>query len=146
MDAESWKWVWLATAAVFFVGEMVMPGSFFLLPFAIGAGLSTIAGFAGVETWIQWAIFVTASGVAFLALRPLATSANADTSDEGIGAKRLVGSHATAVDLISGDNGLVRFEAEDWRAISDDGSRIAAGTPVIIVEVRGTRVVVRRAG
>jgi membrane protein implicated in regulation of membrane protease activity len=39
-------------------------------------------------------------------------------------------------------SGLVRVGREDWRAQSLDGSAIAAGAVVRIVEVRGTRVVV----
>jgi membrane protein implicated in regulation of membrane protease activity len=144
MDSpESWKWIWLATAAVFFVGEMATPGSFFLLPFAIGGAVAAAAGFAGTEVWVQWALFVGVSVAAFLAMRPLAKRLDANVDDSGIGVKRMVGGVATTIATISGDVGSIKFESEEWRAVSEDGSTIPAGTAVTIVEVRGTRAVVR---
>ena len=36
MDPEVWRWIWLATAATFIIGE-IATAAFFLLPFGVGA-------------------------------------------------------------------------------------------------------------
>ena len=45
MDPEVWRWIWLATAATFIVGEIAMTGAFFLLPFGVGAAAATAVAF-----------------------------------------------------------------------------------------------------
>lgn len=143
MEAETWQWIWLGTAAVFLIGEMATPGSFFMLPFAVGAGGATVAAFAGANAGIQWGIFLGLSVASFLALRPLARRLDLEGTDDGIGAKRLVGASARTVEAVTGDDGIIRVDAEEWRAVSEDGAAIPAGAEVTIIDVRGTRAVVR---
>ena len=40
-------------------------------------------------------------------------------------------------------SGMVRVDAEEWRAISEDGSVIAKDTVVEVLRIDGTRLVVR---
>lgn len=144
MDSpELWRWIWLVTAAVFAAGEIATAG-FFMLPFAIGAAVASVLGFAGVEVAVQWVAFALVSGAGFLALRPVARRLDLDEPTEGIGSRRLIGEPATVIDAIPGsdDLGLVRVHREEWRAQSGDGSPIDAGAHVKVVEVRGTRVIV----
>ena len=50
MDSpEQWRWLWLVAAAVFAIGEMATPGSFFLAPFAVGAFVASLLAFVVVE-------------------------------------------------------------------------------------------------
>ena len=87
MDSpESWRWIWLIAAVVFGIGEMTTAGSFFLLPFALGAGLASILAFAGAGIAFQWAAFVGVSLSALLALRPIARRLDSDSvATDGIG-------------------------------------------------------------
>jgi len=143
-DPEQLRWVWLVGTVVFLLGEMFSPGSFFLLPFAIGAALATVLAFAGVDLVWQLVAFGGVS-MAFLAgLRPLAHRLDRAAPTQGIGAKRLIGEIGTVLDALDGhgDHGQVRVHREEWRAETVDGSPVAVGTRVRIVEVRGTRVVV----
>ena len=146
-DPEFWRWVWLFTAVVFLMGEMLNPGSFFLLPFAIGAFVAALLAFLGVDVGWEWAAFVLISIVSALGLRPLAHRLDRDESVDGIGARRLIGQPGTVIEPIEGpaDLGMVRINQEEWRALSVDDNPVGAGTAVTIVEVRGTRVVVRPA-
>ena len=66
-DPEQWRWVWMVAAVVFLVGEMASPGSFFLLPFAVGAGIAAILAFADVDLVWQWLAFVGLSAAFFAA-------------------------------------------------------------------------------
>ena len=145
MDSpEQWRWVWIIAAAVFAVGEMTTPGSFFLAPFAVGALVAAILAFAGVSVAVEWIVFLAVSVVTLAALRPLARRLDRSALDHGVGARRLAGNRATVVRDIPGASelGMVRVDREEWRAQSADGTPIAAGTTVRIADVQGTRVIV----
>jgi membrane protein implicated in regulation of membrane protease activity len=123
---------------------MFSPGSFFLLPFAIGAGVAAILAFADQDPLWQWVAFVGTSVAFFAALRPLARRLDVDTPTAGIGARRLIGEVGTVIEAIDGhgDTGQVRIHREEWGAVSVDDTAIDTGTRVRVVEVKGTRVVV----
>jgi membrane protein implicated in regulation of membrane protease activity len=141
---EEWRWVWLIATAVFAIGEMASPGSFFLAPFALGAFVASILAFAGVSVGVEWVVFLAVSIATLAALRPVARRLDRNALDHGVGARRLVGSRATVLEDIPGDSelGMVRVDREKWRAQSTDGAPIPAGTVVRVAEVQGTRVIV----
>ncbi len=143
-DPEQWRWIWMIAAFVFLVGEMLSPGSFFLLPFAVGAGVAAVLAFADVDLVWQWVAFVGISAAFVAGLRPLARRLDTGAAADGIGARRLIGEVGTILEAVDdrGDHGQVRIQREEWRAESVDGTPIAEGTRVRVVEVRGTRVVV----
>jgi membrane protein implicated in regulation of membrane protease activity len=144
MDSpEVWRWIWLVTATAFALGEIATTG-FFMLPVAIGAGAAAILAFLGVSVAVQWVAFVVVSAGCFFALRPIARRLDEGEPTEGIGSKRLIGEIGTVLETIPGDDdlGLIRVHREEWRAQSGDGSPIAGGDRVRVVEVTGTRVVV----
>ena len=144
MDSpDLWRWIWLVGAAAFAIGEIITPG-FFMLPFAIGAGVAAVLAFAGTSLAVQWVVFVGVSLACFLALRPIARRLDKNESTDGIGSKRLIGEMATVVEDIGGfgEVGMVRVGREEWRAESGDQTPISNGTRVRVTEVTGTRVVV----
>jgi membrane protein implicated in regulation of membrane protease activity len=145
MDSpDEWRWVWIIATAVFAVGEMATPGSFFLAPFAIGAFVAAILAFADVSVTVEWAVFLIVSIAALAALRPVARRLDLNAVDHGVGSRRLVGTRATVLKAIPGDDelGLVRLDREEWRAQSTDGSPIPVGATVRVADVQGTRVMV----
>jgi membrane protein implicated in regulation of membrane protease activity len=145
MDSpETWRWIWLIAAVLFAAGEIVTTG-FFLLPFAIGAGVAAVLGFADVDVGIQWVSFLATSTVVFLAMRPLAKRLNDSLPAEGIGSRRLIGQMATVLQGIPagvGGVGLIRVDREEWRAESAAAEEIPEGIPVRIADVRGTHAIV----
>lgn len=145
-DPDTWQWIWLGTMVVFGIGEMAAAGSFFLAPFAIGAAVAAVLAFMDVSLGVQWAVFLGVSAASFLAMRPLARRLDADDRSAGIGANRLLGQPAHVVEPIGAGHapGMVLLGGEKWRAESADGGEIPADTPVVITDVRGTRVVVDR--
>ncbi len=142
---EFWRWVWLVAAATFAVGEMSVAGSFFLAPFAIGAAVAAVLAFAGVSVTIEWIAFLVVSAGALAALRPLARRLDREGPVLGIGSHRQVGQVGRVVVPIDPgtDGGTVMLGAERWRAESTDGRVIPVGSAVSVVEVRGTRLLVR---
>lgn len=145
-DPDLWRWIWLGTAVTFGLGEMASAGSFFMAPFAIGAVLAALVSFLGAPIGLGWLAFVVASGVSFAALRPVAKRLDATTRNPlGVGATRLVGEPGVVLRAVPAgpdELGLVRIGREEWRAQSMDGSALEPGTPVTVLEVRGTRVIV----
>lgn len=145
MDSpDTWIWIWLIAAFAFAVGEMSSPGSFFLLPFAIGALGAAALAFAGVGLVGEWIAFIAISLATLVAMRPLARRLDQSNADHGIGARRLVGQSAIVTQEIpgKGELGMVRVEREDWRAESLGGVAVPSGSTVRVTEVEGTRVVV----
>lgn len=142
---EFWRWVWLVTAVTFAVGEMAIAGSFFLAPFALGAAVAAALAFAGVPVSVEWLAFAVVSTAALVALRPLARRLDREGPVLGIGSHRQVGQVARVVVPIdpSTEGGTVLLGAERWRAESTDGLVIPVGSAVSVVEVRGTRLLVR---
>ena len=141
MDNELWRWVWTGMAMVMGLGEIVTAG-FFLLPFAIGAGLAAIASWFGLHGAVQWILFFGGSGVAMLFVRRFMRSQD---KEDGllIGPSRYIGMRAVVLETVdmASNTGRIRVEADEWRAISD-GDPIAEGATVEVVELRGTRLVV----
>ena len=122
--------------------EIAAPG-LVLLPFGVGALIASLTGFVGAHPLVQAIVFVASSLAAFAAMRPLARRLNESNEDEGIGARRLVGSRALVLEAIpANDSGMVRIDREQWRAESIDDSPVPAGATVTVTEVRGTRVIV----
>lgn len=146
-SAETWRWIWLGTAALLSVGEMLTPGAFFFLPFAIGALVAAITAFAGASLGLEWAVFVGVSAATFAALWPLGRRLDRSSggSATGVGANRLIGKQAVVLEDIPGsphDTGLVRVEREKWKAESLTGDPIPAGSTTIVARVDGARLVV----
>jgi membrane protein implicated in regulation of membrane protease activity len=145
-DPENWRWVWLLVVAVFSIGEIVVAGSFFFLPFAAGALIATIVAFSGGSIALQWLLFVIVSAIASASLIPLRRHLDRTEPQNGIGARRLLGQQAQVLtDIPAGPSatGSVRLGREEWRAESVDQVAISAGSVVEVVDVRGTSVVVR---
>lgn len=143
-DPESWRWVWLAVAAAGLAGEILTAGTFFLLPFGLGAAGACIAAFAGAGLGAQWAIFVGTSLVLVAATRPLARRVDR-IDDAGVGARRWVGQTAVVLEAIPAghdETGLVRVGREEWRAQTAGDEAVPAGARVTVVDVLGTRLVV----
>ncbi|MFV0316568.1 MAG: NfeD family protein [Microthrixaceae bacterium] len=142
MDSTDVAIVFLVLGLALSAAEIVAPGMV-LLPFGLGAVLASLTGFVGAPPLVQLIVFVVTSTGFFLALRPIAKRLNASNEDEGIGARRLVGARALVLeDIPVNDSGMVRIDREQWRAESLDESHLPAGTPVVVTEVRGTRVIV----
>jgi membrane protein implicated in regulation of membrane protease activity len=132
---------------VFAFGELALAGTFFLLPFAVGALVACILAFLDVGLGVQWLAFVGISALGSAALIPLRArlDRNDPGSSEGIGSRRLVGQPALVTAPIHAGphgRGMVRVGREEWRAETVDELAVAPGVVVRVVEVRGTGVVV----
>ena len=144
-DAETWRWIWLGAIVLFAVGELSVPGSFFMLSFAIGAAVADALAFAGSGMSVQWLAFVVVAGAALAVLVPLRRRLDRSTAHAKVGATRWSGRVGTVLaDIPPGphETGLVRIEREQWRAESSDSAAVPVGTLVTVLRVDGTRLIV----
>ncbi|MGQ0850009.1 MAG: NfeD family protein [Actinomycetota bacterium] len=140
MDNDLWRWLWTGLAVVMGIGEIFTAG-FFLLPFAIGASAAAILAWLGVALLPQWLIFFGVSVVALVYLRRF-ISRQDGVGQPPVGANRWANTRGIVLEPIDplGTGGMVRIGGEEWRATSDEP--LAAGTQVVVQEVRGARLVV----
>ena len=144
-SAETWRWIWLGAAVTLLVGEILVAGSFFFLPFAGGALAAAIAAFLGLSVALEWLAFVVVSALASAVLWPLGRRLDQRTPHHPIGANRWVGRQAFVLRDIPGGpggTGLIRLDREEWRAESLMGDPIPAGSTVLVSRVDGTRLIV----
>ena len=145
-SVETWRWIWLAAAVGFTIGELLVAGSFFLAPFAVAAAAACVVAFAGGSVLAGWVVFVVASIAASAVLRPLAKRLDRSSPVSDVGVHRWVGRVGLVLDDIPGGpsgTGLVRLDREQWRAESESGDPIPAGASITVSRVDGTRLVVR---
>ena len=148
IDIDVWPWVWLGTAVVFALVELIfVGGTFILLPWSTSAFVAAILAFYDVSIDIQWAVFVLGGALLFFVLYRWARRfVNDSPATPGVGADRLVGLVGIVVVAVEVDDvdrrGRVRIHSEEWGAISDADQVIGAGARVRVLEMRGTRVVV----
>src|SRR5205807_8602015 len=116
-------WVlWLVAACLFGLGEL-HTGGFYLLPFALGATLAAVVTLRGVGALLSAIVFIVASGVVVLALRPVARSHRRLPPAIRTGAAALIGRRAMVLERIANNegSGCVRIEGgEVWTARSFD--------------------------
>jgi membrane protein implicated in regulation of membrane protease activity len=141
MDA----WIILiVVACVLGVGEMHTSG-FFLAPFALGALVAALVSLAGVGLPLALVVFLLASLMVLLTLRPLARRHIQHPPRIRTGAAALVGSDAVVLERIANQEGVgcVRIGGEVWTARSyEDDDVIPAGERVQVVEIRGATALV----
>jgi membrane protein implicated in regulation of membrane protease activity len=140
---DAWL-LWLIAAVVFGVGEIATLG-FFLAPFAGGALAAAVVSAVGASLGVSWAVFLVASILLLLALRPIARRHRRQAPSLRTGTAALVGKSATVVERVDGDSGCVRLEGEMWTARAfDDDEVIEAGERVQVIEIKGATALVTK--
>jgi membrane protein implicated in regulation of membrane protease activity len=140
MDPEFLRWIWLV-AGVVLLGVEMLTTALVALPLAVGAFAAAIAGFLGAGLPLQLLAAAAAASASFAGLRPLARRLDQTGPPSGAGVGRLV--HAEGRVLASSvSGGTVKVDGEHWPAVTPDGSPLAPETRVMVLEVRGTRLVV----
>lgn len=144
-DPDVWRWIWVIVIAGFLIGEMFTPGTFFFLPFAVGALAAAIVAFAGGSIALQWILFVGLAALTSVAFIPLRRRLDRIEPPIGVGSQRILHQEGTVIHEIAAGptgSGTVRIGREEWRAESSDQTSVAVGTIVKVVDIRGTGVVI----
>jgi membrane protein implicated in regulation of membrane protease activity len=136
--------VWVVAACALGAGEL-HTGGFFLAPFAIGALVAAILSLAGVPAAAALVVFLLASLLVLLTLRPIATRHRRLPPAIRTGSAALIGRNAVVLERIANHEGVgcVKIDGEVWTARSyDEDEVIDAGERVEVVEIRGATALV----
>ena len=140
---DSWV-IWLVAACLLGVGEMFTL-SFFLAPFAAGALLAAIISLLGAGGVVSFVVFLVASLVALLFIRPIARSHRRLPPQIRTGTHALIGKRAIVLERIANTEGVgcVKIDGEVWTARSYDEDEVYdVGERVEVVEIRGATALV----
>ncbi len=138
-------WIlWVIAAAVFGIGEMLTT-SFFLAPFALGAALAAVVDVAGGGEVAAWIVFVAASLLTLVAVRPIVRSHLRTPPQIRTGTAALIGKQGIVLERIVNHEGVgcVKVDGEVWTARAlDEDQVIERGTRVEIVDIKGATALV----
>lgn len=134
--------IWLVLLVVFLIVE-ASTVTLVSLWFAAGSLFALIASLLGGPLWLQLLLFLTASTLSLIALRPLfrkfiRPKLTATNVDSVIGDLGLV---TASVDNVSAA-GQVKLGAMEWSARSTTGDPIPTGTLVKVDRIEGVKVFV----
>ena len=140
---DAWFWVWFVLAAVLSIAELFTAG-FFMLPFGIGAGTAAVLNAVGLSLAWQWVAFLGVSVVSLALLRHFADRITHE-SPQKTGGDRLIGKRGIVVESLdhARGQGRVRVEREEWRADAPGFEPLSEGTPVTVIRIEGTHLVVQ---
>jgi membrane protein implicated in regulation of membrane protease activity len=134
--------VWLIIAVLFLLVELLSPGLFYSLSFAIGALVSMLS-VQLLDVIPQMILFLAASAGAMVLLRRFVarrTGAYKPTSN----VYALVGKKGVMVVSPAGQQlGYVKVNGEMWACRTVDQEIIGVDAQVIVVAVKGSHVIVR---
>ena len=143
--------LWVAMTVGFILVE-VHTLAFYALFVAIGAATAAVADLLGADLWLQGILFVAVCVTGWALVRPLLRSRFDRTTPVakflGIqgSADGLVGQRAITLDTVGDEHhpGHLLFAGDRWLAVSESDP-LPAQVPVVVVAVRGTTLLVRRA-
>jgi membrane protein implicated in regulation of membrane protease activity len=136
---------WIAVALIFAiveVGTVAVVAAFL----SVGALAAAVAAFTGADPVVQAIVFAVASMLGIVVVRrPLLGYLRSRHTPEMLsGAASMIGQRAVVVDAIKGPHGRghVRIAGEDWPALTRDGSPVAEGEAVTVVDIEGATLLV----
>lgn len=138
---ENWL-TWAVVAVLLFIVEILSPTVFFFACLGLGAVFASAATVFHVS-WLNWAVFFSVSLLAIVFSRPLVNKLmNKPSRPANVDA--LINQKAVVLEDIRPNKfGRVKIEGEEWLAESSE--EISKGSWVNISEVKGVRLVVKKA-
>lgn len=141
-------WGWFVLAIALIAAEVVLPTTHMLWP-AAGAVVTGVLVLVLGDPFPAWQVAAFAVFTVIAAMigprylkSTYATSEHPELNKRGA---RATGQSATVVEAFTGGRGKVRLGDTQWLARTADGSDLAAGARVEVVESRGTELVVKPA-
>ena len=141
IDENMWQ-LWAVVAVICLILEMTS-GDFFLMCFAIGGAVTALLSpFVGF--YVQLAVFAVVSVVCLFTVRPVALRwFHKNDPDRVSNADALIGREGRVRETIEADGfGRVAIDGDVWKAKSQTGEAISAGTAVKVVNRESTIITV----
>lgn len=139
--------LWIVLAVALAIGE-AFTATLLIIFFAVGALAAGGAAALGAPLLVQALVFAIVSGLSLIALRPIilrhARSA-LEAGETPIGLEAIEGSHATVLEEVDGDHGMIKIDGEMWQARCFDGQeKYLPGERVRVLRVKGAMAIVWR--
>lgn len=136
--------LWIIFAVVFIVIEIIYNGFFFFW-FSIGSLIALLTSFCTSNIILQTFIFLISS----IILAILFTKRMLSIMDKGtvlkVNTDALIGQIGVVIkEIPENGNGLgqVKVSGQYWSAISENGNSILEGSKVVVMEIRGVKLIV----
>ncbi len=137
-------WIWILLGLSLLLGEIVTPGGFYIIFFAVGAIIvSVLAGLnAAGPLWLQFILFSAVSVLTLWSFRERLLRLTQSRHEETIDS--LVGETAVAAEDIS-INGIGRAElrGSSWNARNVGETALVRGERCKVERVEGLTIIVR---
>lgn len=136
---------WIYAGLILLILEIFTPG-FVVACIGIGAFLASIFAFFDVPVSIQLLVFSLGTLFSFLGIRPYALKHIYNSEEKTItNADTLIGKVTKVKETINNNQnkGRISIYGDNWRARSEDGSEIAKGETVEVVEIDSTVLIVK---
>ncbi len=139
-------WSWMLFGAALLAVEMMLPGSFFVLFFGVGAiVVGVLAGLGAIgEPWLEWLLFSVFSVGSLVAFRSRLLQRFTRSQASTVGTETYVGDTATLTeDLEPGAVARAELRGSVWSVRSHETTRLARGQRCRVERVDGLTLWVR---
>lgn len=143
--ANLWQ-LWVLVTVVCLILELTS-GDLFILCFSIGALVTAVLSAFGLGFYGQLAVFVVASVLSLLFVRPsLVRRLHGRKKERLSNADALIGRIGRVSEAIEqGGYGRVAIDGDDWNAVSSDGTYVPMGQNVRVVGRESIIITVEKA-
>jgi len=145
LSQNVWQ-IWVFFAIVSLILELSI-GTFYIMCFAIGAGVAAIASAIGLGMVAQIITFAVASAICIILVRPIVMKylpGHKGTARES-NADALIGREGRVSEtIVNGGFGRVAIDGDDWKAQSADGQEIVKGDKVKVISMESIIVTVSK--
>ena len=143
--ANLWQ-LWVLVTVVCLILELTS-GDLFILCFSIGALVTAVLSAFGLGFYSQLAVFVVASVLSLLFVRPsLVKRLHGRKKERLSNADALIGRIGRVSEAIEqGGYGRVAIDGDDWKAVSSDGTYVPMGQNVRVVGRESIIITVEKA-
>ena len=126
--------VWTLVSIVCLILEL-SSGDLYITCLAIGAVGSIVAALLGLPFWSQAIVWAVCSVLSIWLLRPKLMARLHNGDDERLSnADALIGRTGTVIDAIEPEKpGYVKVDGDEWRAVTNNGSKIPVDEKVRII-------------
>jgi membrane protein implicated in regulation of membrane protease activity len=139
--------LWIVLAIALAIGE-AFTVTFLLVMFAGGAVAAAGAAALGAPFLLQVIVFALVSGLSMGALRPIIVKHARSALEAGetpFGVEAMEGTHATVLEEVGANEGMIKVDGELWQARSFDGNeKYLPGERVRVLRVKGATAIVWR--
>lgn len=136
-------WVWIAIMALTAFIEMET-AALVSIWFTFGSLVALILAACGVAIEIQCMVFAVVALLLLLCLRKI-TLPLLRSPDESTNADALIGERVKLLSDITEDNaGSAKFHGVVWSCVGEEGFTAKTGEDVIVMEIKGNKLVVKK--